>query len=115
MIKTLHLTLKKKWFDMTETGEKPDEYREIKPYWIKRLCDDHNGCIGGDFMDAHKVKSYTFKSFDNVKAVNGYGNNRPSWTRKFIGIEIDTGNPEWGAEPGKKYFVIKLGEKYSTV
>jgi len=26
------------------------------------------------------------------------------------GIEIRTGNPEWGAEEGKLYFVIKHGE-----
>ena len=34
---TLRLTLKKKWFDMIARGEKTEEYREIKPYWIKRL------------------------------------------------------------------------------
>ena len=26
------------------------------------------------------------------------------------GIEIREGKPEWGAEPGKKYFVIKHGQ-----
>lgn len=35
--KTLHLTLKKKWFDMIASGEKKEEYREIKPYWSQRL------------------------------------------------------------------------------
>jgi len=25
-------------------------------------------------------------------------------------LTIGTGKPEWGAEPGKKYFVIQLGE-----
>lgn len=34
---TLKLTLKKKWFDMIASGEKKEEYREIKPYWIKRF------------------------------------------------------------------------------
>ena len=29
---------------------------------------------------------------------------------KHEGIEIRTGNPDWGAEPGKIYFVIKHGE-----
>ena len=32
---TLHLTLNKKWFDMILSGEKTEEYREIKPYWTK--------------------------------------------------------------------------------
>lgn len=35
--KTLHLNLKKKWFDMILSGEKTEEYREIKGYWIDRL------------------------------------------------------------------------------
>lgn len=33
----LKLTLKKKWFDMIESGVKLEEYREIKPYWMARL------------------------------------------------------------------------------
>lgn len=36
-MKILHLTLKKKWFDMIASGEKKEEYREIKPYWEKRF------------------------------------------------------------------------------
>lgn len=38
--KTLHITLKKKWFDMILSGEKKEEYREIKEYWINRLIHD---------------------------------------------------------------------------
>ena len=33
----LILPIKKKWFDMIKLGEKKEEYREIKPYWTKRL------------------------------------------------------------------------------
>ena len=33
----LYLTLKKNWFDLILSGEKKEEYREIKPYWEKRL------------------------------------------------------------------------------
>ena len=33
--KTLYLTLKKQWFDMINDGIKTEEYREIKPYWVK--------------------------------------------------------------------------------
>jgi hypothetical protein len=96
-MKVLHLALKKKWFNMTDFGEKSEDYREINEYWISRLC-RHN--------------SYGhFKSFDQVFARNGYNPKNRSWTRKFLGIEMREGRPEWGAEPGKKYFVIKLGEK----
>ena len=36
-MKTLKLTLTRKWFDMILRGEKKEEYREIKPYWEQRL------------------------------------------------------------------------------
>jgi hypothetical protein len=31
-MKTLNLVLKKKWYDMIESGEKTEEYRELKSY-----------------------------------------------------------------------------------
>ena len=56
----------------------------------------------------------TFKSFYTTTLTLGY----PSATDtariiKFehAGIEIRTGNPEWGAEAGKLYFVIKHGKR----
>jgi hypothetical protein len=52
----LHLTLKKNWFDLILSGEKKEEYREIKPYWEKRL-------IG--------------KKYDRIIFRNGYGDNVP--------------------------------------
>lgn len=35
--KVLTLTVSKQWFDMIVAGEKTEEYREIKGYWVKRL------------------------------------------------------------------------------
>lgn len=36
-MKTLHLPLKAKWYEMIESGVKTEEYREIKPYWENRI------------------------------------------------------------------------------
>lgn len=33
-MKAIDLVVKAKWYDMEASGEKPEEYREIKPYWI---------------------------------------------------------------------------------
>ena len=33
----LVLPIKKKWFEMIASGEKKEEYREIKPYWVTRF------------------------------------------------------------------------------
>lgn len=33
----LDLVLKGHWYDLIKSGQKKCEYREIKPYWTKRL------------------------------------------------------------------------------
>lgn len=40
--KVLHLVLKAQWYNMIESGEKREEYREMKPYWLQRLFLMHN-------------------------------------------------------------------------
>ena len=93
MNKTPHLTIKKKWFDMILSGEKTEEYRDIKPYYNLRL-------IGQDY--------------DTVVFRNGYTANAPQFTIELKNITQSTGNPEWGAEEGKTYFVLLLGKIINT-
>jgi len=107
-MKVLHLTLKKKWFDMIDSGEKTEEYRTIKRHWIARLIE--NSEYLQDLEDIELIE-ISFIKFDAVEFVNGYSLNAPRFTIKCDSIYISDGRPEWGAEPGKKYFVIKLGEK----
>ena len=38
--KTLHLVLKRKWWDMIASGEKMEEYREVCHYWARRLLNE---------------------------------------------------------------------------
>lgn len=127
-MKVLHLTIKKKWFDMIASGEKPEEYRDLKRFWASRFLCKIQVPWGGfmwawkDITDGdyefNQWKKGTggapvFETFSSVKFVNG-GNfhpSHPALSVGFNGIEIREGNPAWGAEPGKKYFVIKLGER----
>ena len=99
-MKTLKLVLKRKWFDMIASGEKKEEYRELTKYWQSRLW-EYSRC-----SDACWAKEY-----DAVTFFLGYAKNRPSMTFRWLGTDIEQGKPEWGAEPGKCYFVIKLGER----
>lgn len=92
---------------MTKAKIKREEYREIKKYWVQRLCIDHPGCIGGEFMHNRKVVAYTFRPFTEAFIRNGYSKDAPTHTEQIESITIGTGRPEWGAEPGKLYFVIK--------
>ena len=98
MSKVLQLTIKKEWFDMIASGEKKEEYRDIKQYWKNRLV-----------LRQYPIK---FLNIESIKFYNGgyCSDSLPHFTIKCEGIEQRTGKPEWGASPGKSYYVIKLGE-----
>ena len=91
-MKILNLTLKKQWFDMILSGEKTEEYREIKEYWNKRLLEN---------------------SFDVILFSNGYGSNVPKILIELKGIQIGFGNKQWGA-PDEKVYILSLGEILET-
>lgn len=109
-MKTLHLTLKKKWFDMIASGEKKEEYRDTKYYWEKRLS--NYGSVKRSMMLIFngQYSKDTFKKFDTITFKNGYAANAPTMVVECKGIDIKEGNPDWGAEHGKQYFVIHIGE-----
>lgn len=111
-MKVLHLTIKKKWFDMIASGQKKEEYRDINEFWIKRLCDLSDGWLNDVYPLEDAVEYYPFLPFNQVLFANGgHFGDVPKQTLQIKGIEVGEGLPEWGAEPGKKYFVIKLGER----
>lgn len=108
-MKTLHLTLKKKWFDMIASGEKKEEYRDLNHYWAMRLTllrHWHPSFTASDLLP---------REFNQIVFANGgHFGDVPKIRLKCTGIEVCEGRPEWGAEPGKKYFVIKLGERLDS-
>lgn len=89
----LVLPIKKKWFDMILSGEKKEEYREIKPYYDKR--------IGHYAIGTGKITTLVLR--------NGYSYNSPAIKCK-CSISIGTGVQGWGAEPNINYYVIKILE-----
>lgn len=125
-MKDLRLPLKKKWFDMTKEELKTEDYREITPYWIKRLTtnnielsiEDIN-CALCALRDGYTQESVInvyglyIKQFDTNTMTLGYPKSTDKEriiTLEHKGIEIRSGNPDWGAEDGKIYFVIKHGK-----
>lgn len=129
--KALRLSLKRQWFEMTKAGIKTEDYREINSYWACRLLfyskkpnantsywkifdgftrDYLVNCLKNSIKENHT----TFKPFTHNTMTLGYP--KSTDTERIIkfehaGIEIRTGNPEWGAEPNKIYFVIKHGKR----
>jgi hypothetical protein len=128
----LRLSLKTKWFEMTKAGIKTEDYRDINDYWFKRLVFDYKKVFkytagyDWDYLDKQSINAYLsnitgdklkrsmigFNPFLTNAMTLGY----PKSTDldrilklEHKGIEIRTGNPEWGAEPNKLYFVIMHG------
>jgi hypothetical protein len=96
----LHLTVKKKWFDMILSGEKKEEYREMKPYWQTRLV--RNG-----YWHSQAVRNFAF-----IRFKNGYGKNARAMDVEFLGGEpADHGKAEWGGTGHpNRIFILKLGK-----
>lgn len=117
MCNTLYLPLKKKWFDMIKSGEKKEEYREIKPYYEKRLLDykaikkDVKRLAFKKYVLCTQIdvcKEYP-RNFDTLVFTLGYPKADDTKRRlefKNPQIQFGEGRTEWGAEPGKMYFVI---------
>lgn len=112
---TFDLVLKVRWYEMIESGKKREEYRKIGDYWSKRLIalpDARKRDSGvptpshGDVLNDDGVR---FRYFTSVRFHRAYTST--IMTFAIDGIEIGEGNPEWGAIPGQKYFVIKLGNR----
>lgn len=110
----LHLILKQKWYRMIERGEKTEEYRDIKPFWIKRLCYSHRHgtCYKPRDIDCERcirlVDPLLIDNFTHVCFHLGY--TRETMTKEIKAITDGYGRPEWGAPKGKKVFIIKFKE-----
>jgi hypothetical protein len=108
-MKILNLTLKKKWFDMILSGEKKEEYREFKEYWIKRFgyAYESSGCPEDNGYWNEEMKNLP----DAICFTNGYGKHRPSFTIMVDDWRVGrSDHPEWGGDQIKDQFVFILGE-----
>ena len=105
----LVLTIKKKWFDMICSGEKKEEYREIKPYYESRFMNAFGFVlVGGQMVYGECVPEEIRKDWPvPVIFRNGYSQNSPQVT-VYCNLKFGEGKPEWGAEPGKLYYVLEI-------
>lgn len=120
--KVLTLAVSKQWFDMIAAGEKTEEYREIKPYWVARLLQNKNNIVyvrnlasalAGrtdllkKYIDAQRI---VLKQYTHVLFINGYRKDSPRIEKEIESITI--GKPKKGLCPDKwldtEFFIIKF-------
>lgn len=111
-MKILDLPLKAKWYEMIESGNKKEEYREIKKYWIGRLAK----CGGRNSYE--KTGFYCKKAicFSCITRGNGFhpkeythvcfrfGYTKRTMLFELESITIGVGNTNWGAPDNECVF-----------
>ena len=102
----LTLPIKKKWYDMILSGEKKEEYREIKPYYTSRFKNAH--LYDDDDFLALK-KNPEILGWNWILLRNGYSRRSPSVFAK-VRLRIGKGRTDWGAEPDVDYYVLEVVE-----
>lgn len=65
-MKILDLVLKHQWYDLIEDGVKTEEYRELKPYWIKRLMGCLKWCSIGCLYDKNEIEHCRRRKCENL-------------------------------------------------
>lgn len=98
--KVLTLTVSKQWFDKIVSGEKTEEYREIKPYWIARLFQNNSNIVDvrylasglagrtdllKKYIDAQRI---VLKQYTHVLFINGYRKDSPRIEKEIESINI---------------------------
>ena len=107
---------------MILSGEKKEEYREIKQHWINRFTwhEYHSevSCVNSlkdalwiDSPDEAKQNDVIKSRFyDLVEFKNGYGKNAPTITLECKGITTGLAVPEWSDNWQGEVFIIGLGK-----
>lgn len=96
-MKTLHLVLKGKWYDLIDCGAKTSEYRACTPYWNHRFTGKK------DSTDIH-LRQFVY---DTVVFHRGYTNK----TMKFQINSIRILNSPFNDLHLDKCWEIKLGKR----
>ena len=94
----LTLPIKKGWYDLIAGGVKEEEYREIKPYYTTRF----RNIFGATWENGEAPEQ-------RVIFRNGYSADAPQLTA-LCGIRVGEGREEWGAVPGKRYYILEIKE-----
>lgn len=72
----LKLTLHRQAFEVMVTGEKNEEYRPISAWIESRL------------YETNLLNQRVERIYDFVEFTNGYGNDKPRFIAKFLGVDL---------------------------
>ena len=115
----LTLPIRKKWFDMILSGEKKEEYRELKEYYETRFRNLFGAITiypSSIFLDRSKYELLQGEAVpeeirkDSIQEIifrNGYSKDSKA-IKARCKLRIGKGRSEWGAEPDKQYYILEI-------
>lgn len=115
----LILNFMRKWFLMVVMRLKFEEYREISEHYVKQIFDyKKSGISVGEFVERLKAEGnesdlWEYCRIDDstvLECRNGMmpKHELPYFWAKIGRPRIGIGKENWGAEPGKEYFVFDI-------
>ncbi len=111
---TLKLTLTYHWYDMTASGEKLEEYRDIKESIVRMLFHwRDSGLTCTEFTQRLKAEGNLgglwayLKDIDAVELYRGYSNGRSIMVKPIEEISIGNAVPQWSNNWQGPVFVIR--------
>ena len=94
---------------MIRSGEKKEEYREIKHYYTVRFRNLMTYAPWSDWYTVSAIMAASRGEGVPVKVILRGGYSALSPAIQVSGkLLIGEGKPEWGAEPGKDYYIIRI-------
>ena len=118
----LTLPIQKRWFDMILSGEKKEEYREIKEYYETRFQNLFGAITiypSSIFSDRSKYELLQGEAVpeeirkDSIQEIifrNGYSKDSKA-IKARCKLRIGKGRPEWGALPDRQYYILEILDK----
>ena len=106
MKKVLNLVVTKKWFNMIVSGAKNEEYREVKPYWIRRLTT--NCEFVHEVWVEMKCGKVLYRPYTHVLFSAGYSKNRPSIKKLSISPSVCQRRVYAQINGYQRFFIIKF-------
>ena len=107
----VHLIITAEWYDLILSGEKKEEYREIKPYWTRRLIGNwHQHTHDQPILPGPQIMPY---GKDVIIFRNGYRTDSRAMMVEWEGVQIGFPKPKWCPENTKlqvPVYVLKLGK-----
>lgn len=97
----LILPITRDWFDRIASGEKKEEYREIKPYYTSRFYN----ILGNEFGDVLHCQECSSSFILMLR--NGYSTKSP-YLISEVYLSKGRGKPEWGAPPREDVYILHI-------